>query len=132
SAESLTFDRIIIATGSRPAIVPTLKLDTPRMMDSTGALKREDIPGTLLVVGGGYIGLELGSVYAALGTRVTVVEMLPGLLPGADRDLVLPLHKRLEKMFDGILLNTTVAAVKDEGSGIRATLKGQDVKEQEK
>ena len=96
------------------------------MMDSTGALNLEDIPGTLLVVGGGYIGLELGSVYAALGTRVTVVEMLPGLLPGADRDLVLPLHKRLEKLFDGILLNTTVASVKDEGTGIRATLKGQD------
>jgi dihydrolipoyl dehydrogenase len=132
SEESLTFDRIVIATGSRPAIVPTLKLDTPRMMDSTGALNLEDIPGTLLVVGGGYIGLELGSVYAALGTRVTVVEMLPGLLPGADRDLVLPLHKRLEKMFDGILLNTTVASVKDEGTGIRATFEGPDVKEREK
>jgi dihydrolipoamide dehydrogenase len=130
--ESLSFDRIIIATGSRPAIVPTLKLDTPRMMDSTGALNMEDIPGTLLVVGGGYIGLELGSVYAALGTRVTVVEMLPGLLPGADRDLVVPLHKRLEKMFGGILLNTTVAAVRDEGSGIRATFEGLDVKEREK
>ena len=132
SEESLTFDRIIIATGSRPAIVPTLKLDTPRMMDSTGALNLEDIPGSLLVVGGGYIGLELGSVYAALGTRVTVVEMLPGLLPGADRDLVLPLHKRLEKLFDGILLNTTVASVKDEGTGIRATLKAQDGSTQEK
>jgi dihydrolipoamide dehydrogenase len=132
SQESLTFDRIIIATGSRPAIVPSLKLDTPRMMDSTGALNLEDIPGSLLVVGGGYIGLELGSVYAALGTRVTVVEMLPGLLPGADRDLVLPLHKRLEKMFEGILLNTTVASVKDEGNSIRATLKGQDGTTQEK
>ena len=132
SEESLSFDRIIIATGSRPAIVPSLKLDTPRMMDSTGALNLEDIPGTLLVVGGGYIGLELGSVYAALGTRVTVVEMLPGLLPGADRDLVLPLHKRLEKLLDGILLNTTVASVKDEGNAIRATLKGQDGNAQEK
>jgi dihydrolipoamide dehydrogenase len=132
SEETLTFDRIILATGSRPAIIPTLKLETPRMMDSTGALNLEDIPGTLLVVGGGYIGLELGSVYAALGTRVTVVEMLPGLLPGADRDLVLPLHKRLEKFFDSILLNTTVAAVKDEGSGIRATLKAQDGSMQEK
>src|SRR6202045_3052792 len=130
--QTLSFDRIIIATGSRPAIVPTLKLDTPRMMDSTGALNLEDIPGSLLVVGGGYIGLELGSVYAALGTRVTVVETLPGLLPGADRDLVLPLHKRLEKMFDAILLNTTVASVKDEGSGIRATFEGADVKEREK
>ena len=132
SQESLSFDKIILATGSRPAIVPTLKLDTPRMMDSTGALNLEDIPGSLLVVGGGYIGLELGSVYAALGTRVTVVEMLPGLLPGADRDLVLPLHKRLEKLFDSILLNTTVKAVKDEGNGIRATFEGPDVKEPEK
>src|SRR5258708_7272208 len=129
---TLTFDRIILATGSRPAIIPALKLDSPRMMDSTAALNLEDIPGSLLVVGGGYIGLELGSVYAALGTRVTVVEMLPGLLPGADRDLVLPLHKRLEKMFDGILLNTTVIAVKDEGNGIRATLKRQDGNTQRK
>ncbi|HXJ87635.1 MAG TPA: dihydrolipoyl dehydrogenase [Candidatus Binatia bacterium] len=132
SQESLPFDRIIIATGSRPAVIPTLKLDTPRVMDSTGALDLPDSPGSLLVVGGGYIGLELGSVYAALGTRVTVVEMLPGLLPGADRDLVLPLHKRLEKMFESILVNTTVASVKDEGNGIRATLKAQNGTAQEK
>jgi dihydrolipoamide dehydrogenase len=132
SEETLTFDRIVLATGSRPAIVPSLKIDSPRLMDSTGALNLEDIPGTLLVVGGGYIGLELGSVYAALGTRVTVVEMLPGLLPGADRDLVLPLHKRLEKLFETILLNTTVAAVKDEGAGLRATFEGPEVKEREK
>jgi dihydrolipoamide dehydrogenase len=132
SEQSLSFDQIVIATGSRPAIVPTLKLETPRMMDSTGALNLEDIPGSLLVVGGGYIGLELGSVYAALGTRVTVVEMLPGLLPGADRDLVAPLHKRLEKMFEAILLNTTVAAVKDQGKQILATLKAQDGNQQEK
>jgi dihydrolipoamide dehydrogenase len=130
--ETLSFDRIILATGSRPAIIPALKLDSPRMMDSTGALDLQDIPGSLLVVGGGYIGLELGSVYAALGTRVTVVEMLPGLLPGADRDLVAPLHKRLEKMFEAILLNTTVTSVKDEGSGIRATLKAPDGATQEK
>ncbi len=121
---ALSFDRIILATGSRPAIIPAFQLDSPRLMDSTGALNLEDIPASLLVVGGGYIGLELGSVYAALGTRVTVVEMLPGLLPGADRDLVLPLHKRLEKMFAAILLNTTVAALKVDGAGIRATFAG--------
>src|SRR3982074_820402 len=132
SEESLTFDKIIIATGSRPAAIPTLKLDSPRMMDSTDALNLEDIPGSLLVVGGGYIGLELGSVYAARGTPVTVVEMLPGLLPGADRDLVVPLHKRLDKMFEAILLNTTVASVKLENNGIRATFEGPDVKEREK
>jgi dihydrolipoamide dehydrogenase len=132
SSESLRFDRILLATGSRPAIIPSLKIDSPRMMDSTGALNLPDIPKSLLVVGGGYIGLELGSVYAALGTRVTVVEMLSGLLPGADRDLVLPLHKRLEKMFEGILLNTTVKSLKEEGGGIRATFDGADVKEREK
>jgi dihydrolipoamide dehydrogenase len=128
----LSFDRIILATGSRPAIIPALKLDSPRMMDSTAALNLEDIPGSLLVVGGGYIGLELGSVYAALGTHVTVVEMLPGLLPGADRDLVLPLHKRLEKMFEAILLNTTVASLKEDGAGIRATFEGKSLQEKDR
>jgi dihydrolipoamide dehydrogenase len=132
SEDSLTFDRIIIATGSRPAIIPSLKLETPRMMDSTSALDLSEIPGTLLVIGGGYIGLELGTVYAALGSKVSVVEMLPGLLPGADRDLVLPLHKRIEKIFDSILLNTTVAAVKEESNGIRVTFDGPEVKEREK
>lgn len=130
--DSLTFDRIVIATGSRPAIIPSLKLETPRMMDSTSALDLSDVPGTLLVIGGGYIGLELGTVYAALGCKVSVVEMLPGLLPGADRDLVLPLHKRMEKIFDSILLNTTVSAVKEESSGIRVTFDGPDVKERER
>jgi dihydrolipoamide dehydrogenase len=132
SEDSLTFDRIVIATGSRPAIVPSLKLETPRMMDSTSALDLSEVPGTLLVVGGGYIGLELGTVYAALGSKVSVVEMLPGLLPGADRDLVLPLHKRMEKVLDSILLNTTVAAVKQEPNGIRVTFDGPEVKEPEK
>ncbi|MBV8890832.1 MAG: dihydrolipoyl dehydrogenase [Acidobacteria bacterium] len=127
--ESLSFDRIILATGSRPAVIPSLQLDSPRMLDSTGALEVEDIPRTLLVVGGGYIGLELGSVYAALGTRVTVVEMTEGLLPGADRDLVLPLQKRLEKIFDAILLNTTVESLKEEKNGIRASLQGKALKE---
>ena len=119
--DSLRFDRIILATGSRPAVIPSLKLDSPRMMDSTSALDLAEVPGTLLVVGGGYIGLELGTVYAALGSKVSIVEMLPGLLPGADRDLVLPLHKRMEKIFDSILLNTTVRAVKAEANGIRVT-----------
>ena len=128
----LSFDRIILATGSRPAIIPALKLNSPRMMDSTAALNLEDIPGSLLVVGGGYIGLELGSVYAALGTRVTVVEMLPGLLPGADRDLVLPLHKRLEKKFETILLSTTVASLKEDGAGIRATFEGASVQDKDR
>ena len=102
------------------------------MLDSTSALDLKDVPGTLLVIGGGYIGLELGTVYAALGSKVSVVEMTAGLLPGADRDLVLPLHKHLEKSFESILLNTTVTAVKEESNGIRVCFDGKDVKEREK
>jgi dihydrolipoamide dehydrogenase len=132
SEESLTFDRIIIATGSRPAVIPSLKLDSPRMLDSTSALDLADVPSTLLVIGGGYIGLELGTVYAALGSKVSVVEMTPGLLPGADRDLVLPLYKRIEKAFGAIMLNTTVTALKEEATGIRVSFDGKDVKEREK
>ena len=132
SKETITADRIIIATGSRPAVIPTLKLDTPRMMDSTSALDLSEVPQTLLVVGGGYIGLELGTVYAALGSKVSVVEMTGGLLPGADRDLVAPLQKRMERIFDAILLNTTVTGVKEESGGIRVTFDGPDLKEREK
>src|SRR6185312_10938096 len=100
---------------------------SPRVMDSTGALKLEEVPPRLLVVGGGYIGLELGYVYAALGSKVTVVELTDGLLPGVDRDLVLPLHKRLEKLFDKIHLKTKVAKLEETPNGIRATLEGEDV-----
>ena len=123
----------MLATGSRPAIIPALKLDTPAhaWIPPRRWILR-DIPGTLLVVGGGYIGLELGTVYAALGIESFRRRNAAGLLPGADRDLVLPLHKRLEKMFDAILLNTTVAAVKEEANGIRVTFDGADVKEREK
>ncbi|MEM7316396.1 MAG: FAD-dependent oxidoreductase, partial [Planctomycetota bacterium] len=84
----LTFDHCILATGSTPAMPPSMALDSPRVMDSTGALALEDIPEQLLVIGGGYIGLEMGSVYANLGSKVSVVELTDGLLPGADRDLV--------------------------------------------
>jgi len=130
--ETVTADRVIIATGSRPAVIPTLKLDTPRMMDSTSALDLAEVPKSLLVVGGGYIGLELGTVYAALGSKVSVVEMTGGLLPGADRDLVAPLQKRMEKIFAAILLNTTVTGVKEESNGIRVNFDGVDVKGKEK
>ena len=94
--DRLQFEHAILATGSVPAIPPMLKVDDPRVMDSTAALDLPDIPKSLLVVGGGYIGLELGSVYATLGSAVTVVEMTPGLLPGADRDLVDVLAKRVD------------------------------------
>jgi dihydrolipoamide dehydrogenase len=105
--------------------VPGLSIESPRLMDSTGALELPDIPRSLLVVGGGYIGLELGSVYAALGTKVTVVEMTGGLLPGADRDLVNVLAKRIEKMCEAVLLNTKVVSMKEAGEGIAVTFEGE-------
>jgi dihydrolipoamide dehydrogenase len=116
--ETLAFEHAIIATGSRPASIPGLTIDSPRLMDSTGALDVPEIPKSLLVVGGGYIGLELGTVYAALGSKVTVVEMTGGLLPGADRDLVNILAKRVEGMCDAVLLNTKVVSLKETKSGI--------------
>jgi dihydrolipoamide dehydrogenase len=123
------FEHCIIATGSSPVRPPMLNLADPRVMDSTGALKLEDIPPRLLVVGGGYIGLEMGYVYAALGSKVTVVELTDGLLPGVDRDLVLPLHKRLEGLFEKIYLNTKVANLEATPQGIKATLEGADVQD---
>ena len=124
SADTLAFEHAIIATGSAPATVPGLSLDSPRLMDSTGALELPDIPKSLLVVGGGYIGLELGTVYAALGTKVTVVEMTDGLLPGADRDLVNILAKRIESICEAVLLNTKVVAMKEAKNGITVTFEG--------
>jgi dihydrolipoamide dehydrogenase len=121
----LTFEHCILATGSSPTRIPSLALDSDRMMDSTSALELPDVPTSLLVVGGGYIGLELGSVYATLGSKVSVVEMTPGLLPGADRDLVGVLHKRLESLFAAIMLNTKVVKVAAEKTGIRVTFEGE-------
>lgn len=125
--ERVSFEKAIIATGSSPAVPPMFQLGDPRVMDSTGALELADIPGSLLVVGGGYIGLEMGTVYAALGSKVTVVELTSGLLPGADRDLVRPLQKRLEKQFAALHLNTKVEALKATKAGIEATLAGEGV-----
>ena len=129
--ETVQFDHAILATGSVPAIPPTLKVDDPRVMDSTAALDLPDIPSSLLVVGGGYIGLELGSVYATLGSAVTVVEMTPGLLPGADRDLVDILAKRVAQTMKSVLLETKVVQMKPEAKGVRVVFEGNaDQKEQ--
>ncbi len=125
--ETLAFEHAIIATGSRPSRVPGLTIEDPRLMDSTGALELPDVPSSLLVVGGGYIGLELGSVYAALGTKVTVVEMTSGLLPGADRDLVNILAKRIESICEAVLLNTKVVSMKGAKDGIAVTFEGEGV-----
>lgn len=120
------FKHCIIAVGSSPTIPSALKIESTRVMDSTAALRLDEIPANLLVVGGGYIGLELGYVYAALGSKVTVVEMTDGLLPGVDRDLVRPLQGRLEPLFQKILLNTQVAKLTEATKGIRVTLLSRD------
>jgi dihydrolipoamide dehydrogenase len=125
--ETLRFDHAILATGSAPAMPPALQIDDPRVMDSTAALDLPDIPRSLLVVGGGYIGLELGSVYATLGSGVTVVEMTPGLLPGADRDLVGVLAKRMNQTMKAVLLETRLVQMKAESAGIRVVFERDGV-----
>ena len=123
--EEVRFEHGILATGSLPAMPAALRLDDPRVMDSTTALDLPDIPQSLLVVGGGYIGLELGTVYAALGSAVTVVEMTPGLLPGADRDLVDVLAKRVAQTMKSVLLETRVVHMKAEARGIQVAFEGK-------
>jgi dihydrolipoamide dehydrogenase len=121
----LTFDYCILATGSVPAMPPAFNIGSPRVMDSTGALDLKDIPESMLVIGGGYIGLEMGTVYANLGTKVSVVELTEGLLPGADRDLVKPLHKRISQLFgDRIYLNTKVGSIGDRGDKVEVAFEG--------
>lgn len=120
----VAFDQAILAAGSRVARIPGIPWDDPRVIDSTGALELRDLPKRLLVIGGGIIGLEMATVYAALGSRVTVVELLDRLMPGADADLVKPLQKRLEKRLEGIHLGTKVARIEAEKKGLRAFFEG--------
>jgi dihydrolipoamide dehydrogenase len=127
SGGRVRFRHCILATGSSPTRLRGLSLDSPRLLDSSSALDLVDVPASLLVVGGGYIGLEMGTVYATLGSRVTVVELTGSLLPGVDPDLVRPLQARLKGLFDKIHLNTKVTKVDEAGDGIRATLEGPEI-----
>lgn len=122
----LAFAHAIVATGSRPVIPASLKVDDARVMDSTGALELPDVPARLLIVGGGYIGLELGTAYQALGSQVTVVEALPRLLNGIDPDLVRPLQLRMQRRFKEIRLNTTVERLDPRKDGVAATFRSSD------
>ncbi len=128
--EELKFDNSIVATGSRIATIPSLNIKSKRLLNSTTALNLPAIPKSLLVVGGGYIGLELGSVYNALGSKVSVVEMTPGLLPGADRDLVSFLSRRIKENFDEVMLNSKVVEMKSVSqrmkNGIKVTIVDKD------
>ncbi len=118
----MSFEQAILATGSRPILLPGVEPGSARIIDSTGALELQRVPKSLLVVGGGYIGLELGSVYAALGSQVSVVEMTNGLLPGCDRDLVSVLKRRLDGKFKEIMLSTKVVDLKEQKSAVAVEL----------
>ena len=122
----ISFDQCIIAAGSEPIELPFVPHDDPRVIDSTGALELRDIPKRLLVLGGGIIGLEMGCVYDALGSKVTVVELMDQIIPGADRDIVKPLHKRIEQRYENIFLKTKVTAVEAQESGLKVTFEGPD------
>jgi len=124
-AERLTFEHCVLASGSVPAMPKPWALNTDRVMDSTGALNLVDVPESLLVIGGGYIGLEMGTVYAQLGSKVTVIEFMPNLLPqGVDRDLAKPLTDRLAKLFTKIHLETKVTSLTDRGDCVEVTYEG--------
>jgi len=124
--EDIVFDKAIIATGSRIATIPSLEIKSKRFLNSKTALDLPAIPKSLLVIGGGYIGLELGSVYNALGSKVSVVEMLDGLLPGADRDLVSHLAKRIKSDFEEVMLKSKVVEIKEVKNGIKVTIEDKD------
>ena len=129
----IKFRHAIIATGSRPIAFPgTAFKPGSRIMSSTGALALADVPQRLLIIGGGYVGLELGTVYAALGSRVSLVELRDGLLPGVDADLVKPLQQRLNTIFESIQLRTKVASMKETGGGVEVILEGNAEKQEQR
>ncbi|MGA0023826.1 MAG: dihydrolipoyl dehydrogenase [Burkholderiales bacterium] len=124
--KTVAFENCIIAAGSSVAKIPGFPYDDPRIIDSTGALKLAEVPKRLLVIGGGIIGLEMATVYDALGSKITVVELMDGLIPGADRDVVRPLAKRIEKRYEKILLKTKVAKIEAQKAGLKVTFEGAD------
>lgn len=124
----VTFDDAIIAVGSHPTKIPGFPED-PRIMDSTSALDLDGVPENLLIIGGGYIGLEMGTIYSALGSQVTVVEFMPNLLPGADADVVKPLEKRLKKDFASIQTGTKVLGIEPHENYLEVTIEGKSGKE---
>lgn len=131
STDELEFEYAVIATGSRPAEIPSFPNESEHLLNSTSALNLPEIPKTMLVVGGGYIGLELGTVYAALGTKVSVVEMTSDLMQGADRDLVRVLQKSSEKNYESIMLDTKVVDMKESSKGITVTFEGKELEKSE-
>ncbi len=126
---SVSFDHAIIAVGSRPLELPNLPHDDPRVMDSTDALALEEVPRRLLVIGGGIVGLEMACVYDALGSEITVVELLEGLIAGADPDVVRPLHRRIQRRYANIYLGTEVTGIEPRDDCLRVSLSGKGAPE---
>jgi dihydrolipoamide dehydrogenase len=126
---TISFDHAIVAAGSSVARIPGLPYDDPRLIDSTGALALSDVPRRMLIIGGGIIGLEMATVYDALGSKISVVELADNLIPGADRDLVRPLHKRIEKRYEAIYLKTRVSGIEAQKKGLRVTFEGAQAPE---
>ncbi|MDP9399060.1 MAG: dihydrolipoyl dehydrogenase [Actinomycetota bacterium] len=124
SSQLVGFDTAILACGSEPVTLPFVPHDDPRVLDSTGALELSDVPQRLLVLGGGIIGLEMATVYAELGARITVVELMDQLIPGADKDVVAPLMKRIAKRYENVYLKTKVTAVEATPEGLRVSFEG--------
>jgi dihydrolipoamide dehydrogenase len=122
--KTISFDTAIIAAGSSVTRIPGFPYDDPRLIDSTGALQLQDVPKRLLIIGGGIIGLEMATVYEALGSKITVVELMDQLMPGADKDLVKPLHKRIEKRYEAIYLKTKVSKIEAQKNGLKVTFEG--------
>lgn len=125
----ISFDHAIIAAGSSVARIPGFPYDDPRIIDSTGALQLEDVPKRMLIIGGGIIGLEMATVYDALGSKISVVELADGLIPGADRDMVRPLHKRIEKRYEAIYLKTKVSKIEASKQGLKVYFEGDQAPE---
>jgi dihydrolipoamide dehydrogenase len=130
--KTISFDNCIIAAGSRVTKIPVFPHDDPRMMDSTDALELEDVPERLLVIGGGIIGMEMATVYDALGSKITVVEMQDNLIPGADKDIVKPLLKRVQGKYENIFLSTKVASIEPQDDGLLVSFEGKDAPETDK
>lgn len=124
--QRVTFDNAIIAAGSHPTKIPGFPYDDPRLMDSTDALELKSIPGKLLIVGGGIIGLEMATVYHALGAQISVVELMDQIIPGCDKDLVTPLHRRIKKQYQNIWLETRVKSIEAQDNGLLVSFEGKD------
>lgn len=127
--QTIQFQQAIIAAGSQPTKIPSFPNDDPRLMDSTGALALREIPKNLLIVGGGIIGLEMATVYHAFGSKISVVELMDQIIPGCDKDLVVPLLRRIKKQYDNIWLETKVASIESQTDGLKVTFEGKNAPE---